>query len=422
MDRLSVFTWRIPLCKTSEVEASVLSRDAAVESLDNIEKATGAKEIFYLSTCQRVLYALWSEERGGVGTDRFLRALREASFMRDPARVSEPERFDGQDAFAHLCEIASSLDSLTPGEPQVLGQVRDAFRFCISSGVAGPRLKRVLSEVLRVAKQVRATPLFEGKVSIVSLIEDVVKSHLAEYMECSVAIIGTGAIGRKVLNMLGECPRAKVWIVSHHEAHARRLAEEGRAVPMDLQTFFSSSPQVDMIILASDVDAPFFTREVANGFVARRRLDEGPLLVLDLGLPRNSEPDVGKLEGCKLYQMDDFAKLAEDAREARRGVLVEARAVLEAELSRVSRDWFLGENGGQVTWLRERFLETAEERLAELERTEDLDHLLQKESFLRWYDKTVKRLLHLSREELKRALLSRDGALRLPHKEGREHE
>lgn len=388
MEELSVVTWRVPRASASVVEAAALPEQGRDETLRALRDAAGAQEMVYLPTCQRVLFALLHAPPDAEAR------LRDA-YARLAGRALPPgESFRARDAFRHLAEVASSLDSLVVGEPQVLGQVRAAAAESDARGLSGPGLRHVVSLVLHAAKAVRTdTALFRGKVSLVPLTEGLVAQRLRERPRPRAAVLGTGQIGEKMLELLARHDGVDLHVVSRRRERAAEVASRYGAAPLALDEFLASPPErLDLVALAMPLERP-----VLDAARLRAMARDHPLLVLDLAVPRNAEPLPEPVEGLQLVQMDDLSRMSGEARRAREDEVGAALALLDRELDRIEEAYEARKLAHDLAQLRERFDEVARERLALHPGAPD------EPDFAKWYDQTVRALLHEATAAVKRA-------------------
>ncbi|MHB8606646.1 MAG: NAD(P)-dependent oxidoreductase [Thermoplasmatota archaeon] len=391
LETLKVVTWRIPRVDAAALETLTVAPESEEKTSKALAGGPAANGVVLLDTCQRVLVA--------TTTDAPLAAVKEHVVKTLGASKSvEPESFEGFPAFAHLAEVAASLDSLVPGEAQVLGQMKDAFRNAEQWGVAGHGLAHVGSLVFRSAKRVRSTTdLFRGKVSLIPLTLDVVAAHLAPRdAPTRCAVVGTGEIARKMAEKLAESG-ARVTFVSRDPARGEEAARTVVGARHETWAkFLREAPAFDVIAFATRVNAPILGRGDAARFAAANPA-RGPLLLLDLSLPRCVAAEAATAAGVKLVALDELTALSEQAKAGRERELVRARDVLAKELASVEALYAALPHADEVVALRERFMAAAEERWARGAEKLPLDT----PEMRLWYEQTVKHLLHVAQKETK---------------------
>ncbi len=387
MDEVTLLTWRTPNSDAATLEQATLPHADLQRQLRDIQQSLGVTGLFHMATCQRVLWVLQRAPPDAAAK------LHAAYTALGRTGLPLPERHDEFEAFRHLCEVASSLDSMVPGEPQVLGQVKQAVRDCDDADLLGPSLRHVLDLVLQTAKSVRSqTRLFEGKVSLVPLARQSMEDAMA--VEGSAGVVGTGEIGAKAIEMLrGIRPDVDLHIVSRDAARAQATAQAHGAQGHDLDAFLANPPPLRLLVLAMDVEAPIVPAAWLSQLAMR-----GPVTVLDLALPRNAEAPTHPVPGLRLIQLDDLTRLSEQAKQRRDAAYEDAVRVLEDELDKVKQEYDLRCHASALHKLTQRFLAVSEARWIEASVVDKQDPKARK-----WYEQTVRALLHEATTVVKEA-------------------
>lgn len=286
----------------------------------------GLEEIAILSTCNRTEFYLVVAPGSDAGT-RWLQLLRHD---RAQARIADAAcllvRHDDEAAVAHLCGVAAGLDSAILGDAHVTGQVRQAYALGVEAGTLGTQLHRLFQTALRVAKQVRReTALGRGTVSIGSCVAQVL-AHEAPGAR-RVAVIGTGAVATDVARHLAKRGGLALTIVSRDVQRAATLAAHVGADAATLDTLQEWLRDVDVVIGATSVVTPILTADMLPLALP----DAVPLLVCDLGVPRNVAEDVP----ARLFTIDDIRARRDAALEGREAAVPAARALVAAAVD----DW-----------------------------------------------------------------------------------
>lgn len=383
---LKVVTWRVPRVGAAELEAVTVRDGEAAEFLAAVRDGLAAAEIVHFPTCQRVLLAATTPLSLEEARERVASAFQ----SRAGVPLPQPEAFEGFTAFSHIAEVASSLDSLVPGEAQVLGQLKDAFQKAVEDGLAGKRgrgLTHAFPLAFRAAKAVRAsTDLFRGRVSLIPLTLDAIHERLAGSRDPVVAVVGTGEIGAKMAELLEEdATRPRVVRVSRNPARGVSLA-----------AFLGEPARVDVIAFATPVEAPLFTREHAEAFL--RANPGGDLLLVDLSLPRAVESAAGELPGVRLLALDELTALSEQAKAARRAELDRARGVLATELAKIEAEYAAIPAQRALAAYRKDVEAVAAERFARGE--ERFPEAFADPEFRKWFDQTVRAVAHVAQKRL----------------------
>ncbi len=324
-------TWRLPHATLEDLERArdTLDEDGALAPLD--------VPIFEMTTCQRVLLA--AQDPGARVPEDL------AEDLAGTVDVPGAERFCGFQALRHLAEVASSLDALVPGEDQVPGQFRKAVRAQAGRGrLTGP-LHGTLQRVTAMARTVRADSGLQGHAN--RCLADLAKPMIPD--DARVALIGTGQMARATRESLG-ADRVR-HVVSREEKRAREFAG-GDTRAWDRGQFTKAPPAVDAVVLCTRArHTPVLEVSTAQRLLDARGPRDDPLLVVDMGLPRNADPSIATLHGLDLRTLGDLARVA-------RGRLLEdehvtrARRVLERVLQRERARQAKTRLEGHITALR----------------------------------------------------------------------
>src|SRR4051794_6016397 len=313
---------------TAVREALAFEGERLRYGLDALKDSAPDGEFVLLSTCNRVeLYAAAEATPPEVG------ALA-ASLARSrdvPVAMLEGHLVARRDeaAVAHLFRVAAGLESLVPGEGQVLGQVRDAYKLASENNAVGPILHHVFQRALRVGKRVREeTGLDRGKCSVASVAVDVARAVFDRFEDKAVLVIGAGAMGELTLQHLAALRPGTLLVANRDPARAHAVAERwgGRVIPFDRLD--------DALAEAGVVSATAATEPiVAIDRYARIQRARGNrlALILDLAVPRDFDPRVGELERVMLYNVDDLRVQAEQNLQGRREKIAGARLIIERE-------------------------------------------------------------------------------------------
>lgn len=367
-------------------------------------------EAVILSTCNRVeLYFAWSENAGPLA-DSVYRFL--ADFHQVPTTnfASELRHESGQAVVRHLFEVVSSLDSMVLGEPQIVSQVKDAYRTAEEHSACGPRIHALFQCAIRVSGRVRTeTGLAEGRVSIASVaVGDFAKSVFDHFADKQVLVIGAGEMAEETLRYLKDEGVRDLVVVNRSPERAERLAAEWGGVPAPWDDLDRWLGQADVIVSTTGADRPVVDR--ARFQAARSTGSRKPAIILDLGAPRDFDPAVGTLEDVFLYDIDSLARTCDENRRARSREIERARTIIVEETAQFTADINRRAGGDLVTRLREGWHEVSRQ---ELERMfKKMPHLegRDREAIERAVERIVNKLLHPPLEALRDE--SKDGA---PH-------
>ncbi len=305
------------------------SRDlgAAVEALAT---RPSAAESVVLSTCNRSeLYV--ASENPAQARDEIIEFL--SHYHSLPSDSFMPHLFSlGDDAAAkHLFRVAAGLDSLVVGEPQILGQVKDAFETASGHRCTGPMLSKLFHWSFGVGKRVRSeTALGEGAVSISFAAVALARKIFGRLTGRRVLVIGAGEISTLTAEHLRAQGVGEIVITSRTAAHAEALAASvgGRAARWeDLALLLTSA---DIIVTATGSQRPILTRAHVEATMGRHRTD--PLFIIDLAVPRDVEASVGDIEQVFLYNVDDLQSIVQENLSRRSREIAHAETIVAEEL------------------------------------------------------------------------------------------
>ena len=240
-------------------------------------------------------------------------------------------RMTDEAAALHLFRVAAGLDSLVPGEGEILGQVRDAYE----AGAHGPVLDRLFREALRVGKKVRTeTAINESPASVSSAAAALAQQVFGDLAGCRVLLVGAGEVSELAARALAARGATIAAVTSRTQANAEKLADafDARAVPFD--RLGEELERADVVVSSTSSPKPVLSRDLVPGHGRKGR----PLFVIDLAVPRDVEPDVAQLEDCYLYDIDDLQAVVRESLSGRRREAERAEAIVDHEAERF-RDW-----------------------------------------------------------------------------------
>ncbi len=340
------------------------SRDvgAAVEALAS---RSSAAESVVLSTCNRseIYVASAAPAQARAEIVQFL-----TEYHQLPAETFSPHLFSFSDAEAaqHLFKVAAGLDSMVVGEPQILGQVKDAFQAASERRCTGPVLSKLFHWSFNVGKRVRTeTALGEGAVSISFAAVALARKIFGRLDGRRVLVVGAGEISTLTAQHLRTHGVGEIVITSRTSAHAEALAASvgGRSVAWE--QIDAALAAADIVVTATGSQRPIITRAQVETVTGRYRRD--PLFIIDVAVPRDVEASVGDIEQVFLYNVDDLQTVVQENLSRRAAEIARAEAIVAEEVAKFTA-WQRSRGAiPTVVALRERFDAI---RRAELQRHE----------------------------------------------------
>ncbi len=326
----------------------------------SLSSVAGIRESLILSTCNRVELitvqdsaALPSQSASPptssvAANPDLLRFLHE--YFAVPPATIRPHlyEFREREAVRHLFRVASSLDSMVVGEPQILGQVKDSYTVAREVGAIGSagegagQLDRLLQSAFTVAKKVRSeTQIGSSSVSIASVAVDLARKIFGSLNGRHVLLVGAGKMSELAVRHLIEHGATSLFIVNRTEARAQAVAAKflhsaaKRGVAVEVIPFdqlYAQADRADIVITSTGADQQIFGRAHGQHFVQRRR--GRPMFFIDIAVPRDVDPRMNKVEGCFVYDIDDLQQVAQANQADRSREAAAAEQIIAAEVTR----------------------------------------------------------------------------------------
>ncbi len=294
--------------------------DATGPVLKKLVDRPEISEATLISTCNRVELVVTAENADAaqhVLYDFFARELGEGEGP-SAGRLEEVTYLhEGRQAVEHVFRVASAIDSMVVGEPQILGQVKDAYREATEAGVCGAVLARLFQRAFATAKRVKnETGISQRPVSVARVAVDLAKQIFERLDDKSALLIGAGDMIEAALVALHDHGLGERRVANRTAANAQALADRFGGSAHALDEIDRLLPDSDVVLTCVGGDDPILTRErVERSLVARRGR---PLFLIDIGVPRNVDPAVHEIDSAYLYDLDDLQEVAAANEEERR--------------------------------------------------------------------------------------------------------
>ena len=318
--------------KTAPIELReqlAISEKRLPESLQELMHIDGVREGMILSTCNRV-EILAHTSNGSIDLREFLRR----HFSLEPSTyAAHLYDYRQHDVVRHIFRVASSLDSMVVGEPQILGQVKEAYATARAAGAVKSYLDLLLTRAFAVAKRVRAeTAVGSSSVSIASCAVELAGKIFGSLEGKQVCLVGAGKMSEIAARHLLARGAGPIFVANRTYERAQSLAAKfaGRAIRFD--DLYEQCEQADIVITSTGAPVAIFRREHGERFLSRRK--NRPMFFIDIAVPRDVDPEMNKLDGIFVYDIDDLqgavsSHTAERSREAER-----AEKIVEEEVQR----------------------------------------------------------------------------------------
>ena len=315
-------------------ESSSVPPDRWAKVNEQLVQTAGVEEALVLSTCNRteILAVSTDPDRTLDRLSRFL-AGQSAEGLLEEHHLYQLQ--EGQ-AIEHLFRVASSLDSMVVGEAQILGQVKEAYRCGVRARSCGPILNRLLQHTFRAAKRIRTETGIGGSSTSLARIGVQLAHELFEGFDGKHALLlGAGEMAESALGGLRDAGVGSITILNRTVEAAQRLAERFGGEAAGLSEIESELLRADVVLTSVQVTRPLLDPPLLERVATHR--SGRPLLIIDLGLPRNVDPAANRIENLYLYDLDDLDRTAEQARGKRHGAVQAAEAILLEESERFER-------------------------------------------------------------------------------------
>ncbi|MFK7778812.1 MAG: glutamyl-tRNA reductase [Gimesia sp.] len=377
------------------------------EQLDSaysvLKKSYPDTEMVVISTCNRVeLYTATQESECGPSHHDL------AKFFSEFHSVPVGDFFEdflertGPDAVRHLFQVASSLDSMVLGEPQIVNQVKEAYQCATENALCGPLTHALFQQAIRVSARVRTeTQLSEGRVSIASVaVGTFGKGIFERFDNKTVLIIGAGEMAEETLIYLKGEGVEQIVVVNRSLENAQKLAAKVGGEARPFQDLEDCMAEADVIVSTTGatqpiVDVPSFQRVL-------QKSGNKTFFILDLGAPRDIEPAVGEINNnIFLYNIDDLEATCEKNRRARQEEVEKALVIIDEETNHFMHGIYHRATGPIIKQLREQWHEVRVQEVKKL--FGKLSHLDEKDQELieRSIEQIVNKLLHPPLEVLR---------------------
>ncbi len=359
-------------------------------------------EVVILSTCNRVeMYCAQPPTDSLPTLPQFAQFLSEFHAVPQDDFVGELRELTGPPVVRHLFEVVSSLDSMVLGEPQIVNQVKEAYRLAEASDACGPLTHALFQGAIRTSSRVRTeTKLSEGRVSIASVaVGEFARNIFDSFSDKLVLVIGAGEMAEETLRYLKDAGAREVVVINRSPERALRLATEwgGVAVPWsDLDSWLG---RADVIVSTTGADRPIV--DALRFQQARQAQRDRVSIILDLGAPRDFDPRVGDLDNVFLHDIDSLQKICEENRKARSREIHKAHVIIEEETSNFLAEFYRRASSDLVVRLREGWHELAQQELDKLFRKSSHFDDVDREAIERTVERIVNKLLHPPLEALR---------------------
>ena len=296
------------------------------EALSDLAAQPGVAEAVLVSTCNRT--ELYCRAEDAATLERWLHGHAERSGV---SLVGRLYARSGEDAVRHAFRVASGLDSMVIGEPQILGQVKESVRAAERGGTLGTMLARLFQRTFAVAKQVRSeTALGAQSVSMASAALKLAQAVYGDLSRTRMLMVGVGEMVELAATYFTAQRPLSMVVANRTLARGEEFAERFGGVAIALADIPARLAEFDIVVTGTASPAPIIQREMVEAALRARR--RRPMFIVDFAVPRDVAPEVSSLADVFLYTVDDLGGIVQDGVEKRRAAVSEAEAIVEAQV------------------------------------------------------------------------------------------
>jgi glutamyl-tRNA reductase len=299
------------------------------EALKTLASQPGIEEAMIVSTCNRVeLVARVASAEADI------HGVMQKLYGFDPRIYREYlYEYRERDAVRHVFRVASSLDSMVIGEPQILGQVKEAYATARAVGTVNSQLDALCSRAFAVAKRIRSeTAIATSAVSIASVAVDLAKKIFGHLDGKSVYLVGAGKMCELAARHLLAHGANRIFVGNRTPERAAALAQKFNGEALAFDQLYDTVDRADIVITSTGAPHTIFRKEHGEKFLSRRR--NRPMFFIDIAVPRDVDPEMNKLDGIFLYDIDDLQQVVASHISDRRLEANRAEAIVQVEVDK----------------------------------------------------------------------------------------
>lgn len=383
-------------------ERLAFTGDQVADALQQLRARFPRSEAVLLSTCNRVeLYTGCADAQLSPTREQIVQFIADYHGLDVLDVAGQMTAHSHEQAVEHLFTVAASMDSMVVGEPQILAQVKDAYRIATDVDLTGPLTNSVFQGAIRVAKRIATeTEIHKRRVSIPSVaVAEFARAIFERFDDKSVLVIGAGEMGRETVQYLIDEGARHIHVVNRNRERAEVLAREVGGETSDWGDLDDLLIQADLVVSTTGATEPIVTLDRFKRLEPARY--QRPMFVLDLAVPRDFEQSISECLGVFLYSVDDLQVACEANHRARKKEWPKARQIVDEESRRFLVDWNHRATGPTIKRLREQAnLLKAQELQRLMNKIEGIDDKTRKEIEVS-FDRVVNKMLHPPLESLR---------------------
>jgi glutamyl-tRNA reductase len=310
-------------------EQVVFSGNDIARALGSTIELPGVDEAVLLSTCNRTEFYVITD---GDGRDHLREWLHNDRNL-DPSFGETLFTLDDDAAIRHIFRVACGLDSMVLGEPQILGQLKDAFRYAQDAGTLGRQLGRLMQHTFAVAKKIRTdTEIGASPVSVASAAVNLANQFFAGFTKHTALLVGAGVTVELLAKHLSSRNIGRLFVANRNIDRAQDLAGRFGGFALPLSEIEGTLPEADILICSTASPDPVIRLDHMKAAIKARK--HKPIFAVDIAVPRDIEAGVADLEDVYLYTIDDLDKVIQQGQGNRQAAAIEADKLLDDEIRR----------------------------------------------------------------------------------------
>ena len=302
------------------------------EALQSLVQYPGVQEGLIISTCNRV-EVLAGLKNGTADLRGFLRDY----FHLDPSEFDQHlYEFREHEAVQHLFRVACSLDSMVVGEPQILGQLKEAYAVARAVGAVQSNLDALLTRSFAIAKRIRTeTAIASSAVSVASVAVELAKKIFGDLKGKNVYLVGAGKMSELAARHLLANGAGSIFVANRTYDRALSLASKFNGRALRFEELYETADQADIIISSTGAPVAIFRKEHGERFMARRR--NRPMFFIDIAVPRDVDPSMNDVDGVFVYDIDDLQQVVASHLSDRKKEASKAEDIVKIEVERFAQ-------------------------------------------------------------------------------------
>lgn len=318
-------------------EQFAFSTTGAVSALKELIDNTPAHEAVILSTCNRTeIYTISDQHQ------QILNWIAQRCQLQAEDIISHCYHHQDVKAVKHMMRVASGLDSMMIGEPQVLGQMKDAYRLACEAGSVGEQLQQLFPAVFSTSKHVRhSTNIGKCPVSIAYAVVKLCQNTFDHMSSARVLLVGAGTTIELAANYLHDCNVKAITIANRDVSRAEKLAEKFDASAISIGDISKHLSNIDIIISATASPQPILTKSLFTQH--QERSEKQPLLIADLAVPRDVESSIADIPNVHLHNIDNLREVINDNMHNRHNAAIQAEEMIDIYAANYMRELRINE-------------------------------------------------------------------------------